>query len=144
MHLAIMKFNKIVSCIRKGSNVLILLCASVMPKRPALEAELGWNAQCTGSQLIPMKILDWGKWNYNFVTDLHNSDQLTTNKNFCLLYIRGGAWVVLGWILDIKGGIERNFMLPYSEVQWSFWELGVFSEVWAPSSSTFTNYMLCL
>ena len=45
-----------------------------------------------------------------------NNDQLWTDDNFTLWYIRGGL-AMLGWILDLKEGTERNYMLPLSEVQ---------------------------
>ena len=53
------------------------------------------------------------------------------------------AWVVLGWILDLPGGTERNHMLHFSEVQWSFLEPNIFSELCLPSSSIFKYYIMC-
>ena len=47
------------------------------------------------------------------------SDQLFTDDNLCLSWIKGGLGV-LGWIMDIKEGTERNLMLPLCEVQSSF------------------------
>ena len=106
------------------------------------------NTHCTGSATNPQEQVKWGRWLYKLVSEMLNFSivtgcRLMTIFVCCICCILGGgAWGLLGLILDIKGGTEWSYMLPLSEVQWSFSELEVFTELWAPSSSAFTNYML--
>ena len=58
-----------------------------------------------------------------------SSDQLQTFDNFSLSYIRGGLGVI-GCILDLPEGSERNHMLPLVK----FLRAHRVSELWAPPS----------
>ena len=119
-----------------------LLIIMYNPPIPSI-VEQYWMHSGLAHQLTPKKNSKWGRWHFNLVAEMLNFSIMTSCRlmTISLRRILGGAWGVLGWILDIKGGTERNYMLSLSEVQWSFWQLEVFPELLAPSSSTFTNYM---
>ena len=82
----------------------------------------------SGPQLIPEKNSNSGGWHFNLFEEMLKFSIMTSWRLITISLCRklGGAWGVLGWILDMDTGKERNYMLSLSEVQWSLLELKVF------------------
>ena len=83
-----------------------------------------------GLKLTLMKNSKWERQHKILVPEMLHFPTVTNcllmTISVCHRLGGGGACGVLGWTLNIKGGTERNLMLPWSEVLWSFWELKVF------------------
>ena len=73
-----------------------------------------------GSQLTLMKHSIGGRQHYNFVPEMFNFLIMTSCRLMTISVCRrleGLGVGVLGWILDMNRGKERNYMLSLSEVQ---------------------------
>ena len=75
-----------------------------------------------GLQLTPKKNSKWGRQHYNLGPEMLNLKIMTICRlmSISLCCVLGGAWGVLGWILDVKGGKERSYIISLTLVALGF------------------------